>query len=199
MRPLLLRPPVLLFFAINPACGRPLCSVLFSTLTTKRRPAEVGLAFLSAMLISLLCIGAVDNRGFPAGSKRHILAGAIEEIDLFAGCKRDVCLLPTLALAGLAAKALGLGFDIQCRHACHAHIEQRRNRLLDLGLGRIGSHVKHDLIVAFADVVAFLRYVLRTQHLEHAFLIHASHPSSACSACSVIMTRSAATSDTGST
>src|SRR5699024_5916899 len=129
MRPLLLRPPVLLFFATRPATGRPLCRVLFSTLTTKRRPAAVGLAFLSAIILSLL--------------RRR----AIEEVDFLAVGQRHICFLPALALAWLAAKTLGLRLDIQCGHVFHAHTEQRRHCRPDFSLGGIGRNPEHDLIV----------------------------------------------------
>src|SRR5690606_8558093 len=50
IRPLLLRPPVLDFFSSSGAYGAPLCRSCPTTLTTKRRPAEVGLHLTIAMM-----------------------------------------------------------------------------------------------------------------------------------------------------
>ena len=53
MRPLLLRPPFLLFFSNNAANGAPLCKPSVFTETVKRRPGDVGFALCNAMIITL--------------------------------------------------------------------------------------------------------------------------------------------------
>src|SRR5699024_1926387 len=119
MRPLLLRPPVRPFLVTRPATGRPLCRALFSTPTTKRRPADVGLAFLSAIILSLL------------------YGRAVEEINILAVGQRHISLLPALARARLAPEPLHLGLHIQRRNVYHFHIEQRGDGRTNLGLARV--------------------------------------------------------------
>ena len=50
MRPLLLRPPDLDFGAVKGPYGSPLCKSGFTTLTTKRRPGDVGLHLTTGMI-----------------------------------------------------------------------------------------------------------------------------------------------------
>ena len=53
IRPLLFLPPDLLFFFSKAEKGRPLCSSGLTTLTTKRRPGDVGLHLTTAIIIPL--------------------------------------------------------------------------------------------------------------------------------------------------
>ena len=49
MRPALLRPPDLLLLSVSERSGAPLCYSLLTTLTTMRRPGEVGLVVTIAL------------------------------------------------------------------------------------------------------------------------------------------------------
>jgi hypothetical protein len=82
-----------LFLATSGSWGLPLCSPGVLTLTTKRRPAEVGLALTAICRMIVLP---------PYSTTRA------EEVDVVALGEGHVRLLPVRALAEVPAEALGL-------------------------------------------------------------------------------------------
>src|SRR5512139_3679204 len=87
-----------------------------------RRPGDVGLYFLIAILDSL------------------------EELDVVAGLERDERLLPRRPAAGVATYPLFLAAHDQRADAGHGDPEQRLDRAADLDLVRVARDLEHDLL-----------------------------------------------------
>src|SRR3569832_247843 len=95
MRPRLLRPPFFWSRSTSASCGPPLCRLGSTTLTTKRRPGEVGLTLTSAIVFILL----YKLRG-------ELLRTA--EFDIEPGLQFDVSLFAVIAAAFIWPKRLVL-------------------------------------------------------------------------------------------
>src|SRR3954453_15216494 len=87
-----------------------------------RRPGEVGLYFLIAILDSL------------------------EELDVVAGLQRDERLLPRRPLAGEPPDPLLLAAHDQRADIGHGDPEQRLDGAADLDLVRVASDLEHELL-----------------------------------------------------
>src|SRR5687768_7692176 len=145
-RPWLLRPLPLDCCTVSGQCGSPLCSSGVTTLTSARRPGEVGLTFTRG--ISLL-------RG--------------REVDFLAFGKAHVGLLPAAAPARKAAEAALLALHVGDRHAGYLGLEHELDRGLDLGLGRRVGDAEHVLPVLVGDEGALLGHH-RGEHHRHQLL-----------------------------
>src|SRR5438105_2515275 len=95
MWPLLLRPEPRFWLSTSDATGGPLCRLALTTLTSDRRPFEVGFTLTSAMS---------DFR---------------REVDFLARLQADVCLFPVPAPAHVRAEALLLALDVDDLHRHH--------------------------------------------------------------------------------
>src|SRR5439155_1391320 len=87
-----------------------------------RRPGEVGLYFLIAILDSL------------------------EELDVVAGLERDERLLPRRPATGEPADPLLLAAHHEGAHRGDGHLEQRLDRAADLDLVGVARDLEHDLL-----------------------------------------------------
>src|SRR5512139_3113763 len=192
MRPWLLRAPVRFWCAVRAATGAPLCRCERSAFTTKRRPGDVGLVLMRAILVSVR---------LPAASLLD--AG---EIDGLAFGEAHVGLLEVRAASGAAAEALRLAGHVDDAHGVDLHLEHGLHGGLDLGLGRVAAHAEHDLVGLLGHGRALLGHVRREQHGHQSFLAaHASFSSSMRTAPTVASTCSWASrlcgsiAETGST
>src|ERR1700693_1240099 len=123
MWPLLLRPDPRFLMSSSFSTGRPLCRSGLTTLTSPRRPGDVGLTFMSA------------------------ISGFLREVDFLPRLEAHVRLLPVAAASAVRAEALGLSLDVGDLHALHFDLEQEFDCGLDLGLGGILGNAEHDLRV----------------------------------------------------
>src|SRR5690606_1786035 len=141
-----------------------------TTLTTKRRPGEVGLVLTTAMIY-------VSH------------STELGKVDFLTLLQPDVSFLPVRALARLTAyRALGLALDVQHLHVAHLYLEQALHRFLDLGLGGVARDLEGNLAVQLGHDRALFRDVRAQNDSEYAFLVHASIPSSFFSAGTVTST-----------
>src|SRR5689334_2353932 len=158
MWPLLLRPEPRFWLSTSAATGGPLCSPGLTTLTSERRPFDVGLTLTSGMTLRLR-----------------------REVDFLARLQAHVGLLPVAPPAHVGAEALLLALDVRDLHRLDLDLEHHLDRGLDLGLGRVLQHAEHDLLVLVGDERAFLGHHRREQH-RHQPLVAVfgcgSHPSS---------------------
>src|SRR3954467_7172916 len=102
MRPLLLRPLPLACLESSGQCGSPLCSSGVTTLTSARRPGEVGLTLISGMALSLF--------------RRR-------EVDFLALGEAHIGLFPAALAAFDAAEAALLALDVRDGHRLHLGLE----------------------------------------------------------------------------
>src|SRR6266571_1125553 len=100
MWPLLLRPEPRFLMSSSFSTGRPLCSSGLTTLTSERRPGEVGLTLTSGM------------------------SDLLREVDFLPRLEAHVRLLPVAAASAVGTKALGLALDVGDLHASHFDLEQ---------------------------------------------------------------------------
>src|SRR5512139_1292570 len=140
MWPLLLRPEPRFWLSVSESTGRPLCRPGCTTLTSARRPADVGLTF---------CRGMSALR---------------REVDFLARLEADVGLLPVAPAPGKLAEALGLAADVGDLDALDLDFEHRLDRGLHLGLGRVLQHAEDHLLVLLGDLRALLGDDGRQQH-----------------------------------
>src|SRR5215472_3398361 len=148
MRPTLLRPEPRFMFSVSRSIGRPLWSSGFTTLTSPRRPGDVGLTLINGMSLSLL-----------------------REIDFLTRLQADVRLLPVAASARVGPEALRLASYVHHLHALYLDLEQQLDRGLHFGLGRIGGDLEGHLRVLVRDLRSLLGYGRREQHRQQATLI----------------------------
>src|SRR6516165_6022271 len=99
MWPLLLRPEPRFWLSTSEAIGAPLCSSGLTTLTSERRPADVGLTLTRGMIV------------LPSLFSR--------EVDFLAFLQADVGLLPVTPAAERLAEALLLALDVDDLHRRH--------------------------------------------------------------------------------
>src|SRR3569832_1219606 len=152
MRPRLLRPPFFWSRSTSASCGPPLCRLGSTTLTTKRRPGEVGYTLTSAIVFILL----YKLRG-------EILRTA--EFDIEPGLQFDVSLFAVFVASFLLvvvfvfvlvvfgvivaphhlAEALGLAQAVHRADVLDLDAEHLLDGLFDLGLIGIARHLKYEL------------------------------------------------------
>src|SRR6476659_1275586 len=125
----------------------------------KRRPAEVGLNFLTAM--------ASDSRS--------------EGFDGLAGRHCHDCLLPARAAAAGHPAALGLRRHLGDVHGDDVDLEDALHRLADLRLVGVGVHLERVLVALADHAVALLRHDGRDQDCA-GIVSHSLLPSSAARA-----------------
>src|SRR5204862_8173011 len=99
MWPLLLRPEPRFWLSVSASTGRPLCRCGWTTLTSARRPGDVGLTF---------CRGILSLR---------------REVDFLAGLEAHVGRFPVPAPAGETSEALDLAADVGDLDAFHLDLE----------------------------------------------------------------------------
>src|SRR3954465_5664442 len=143
MRPLLLRPLPLACLESSGQCGSPLCSSGVTTLTSARRPGEVGLTLISGMVVSLFRRGEVD---FLALDEAH------------------VGLLPAATASFDAAEAALLALHVQHGDRVHLGLEHQLDLSLDLGLGGLVGDAEYVLPVLVGDEGALLGNDRREHH-----------------------------------
>src|SRR5690606_35875738 len=188
MRPWWLRPPVRPCFSSSGACGAPLWSSGVTTRTALRRPGEVGLKVISAMVLS-------------SGRGHHVDRLALGQL--------HVCLAPVAAAADAVAEGLALPLHVDHVDRLDGDVEQLLDRDLDVGLGRVRRHFEDVLVGDFLQARGLLGDARRADHVVElggrpglgrgdVLLGHASHSSIFLTASAVITTESAPTSATGS-
>src|SRR5262249_17723475 len=121
-RPALLRPAVAVLWASRLFSGSCVVMSAKSWVDMPRRPGDVGLYFLIAILDSL------------------------EELDVVAGLERDDRLLPRRTAAGEPAHPLLLASDHQGPDRRHGDLEQVLHRAADLDLVGVARDLEHDLL-----------------------------------------------------
>src|SRR5687768_13491035 len=135
MCPLLLRPEPRFCDSVNLSNGRPLCRFGLTTLTSARRPADVGLTLTSGM------------------------SGLLREVDFLARLQAHIRLLPAATASDVLAEALLLAADVRDLHAFDVDLEHETDRRPHLRLGRVLRDAKHVLLplVLFGDGRCLLR------------------------------------------
>src|SRR5512135_616169 len=144
MWPRLLRPEPRFWLSTSEATGAPLCRAGLTTLTSERRPFDVGLTLTSAM------------------------SGLRREVDLLARLQAHVGLLPVPAPAHEAAEALLLALDVGDLHRLDLDLEHQLDGSLHLGLGRVLRHAKDHLLVLVREERGLFRHDRREQHRHQA-------------------------------
>src|SRR6185295_7927730 len=141
MWPLLLRPEPRFWLSTSEAIGGPLCRL---TLTSERRPLDVGLTLTSA------------------------ISGLRREIDFLTRLQAHIGLLPVPAPARMRAEALLLALDVRDLHRFDLHLEHQLDCRLDFGLRRVLHDAKDHLLVLVRDERALFRHDRREQHGHQA-------------------------------
>src|SRR4249919_2073448 len=182
MRPWWLRPPVLVCFSSNAACGAPLCRPGVTTRTIERRPGEVGLNVINAMDSS---------------------SGLGHHVDRLAFGQRHVCLAPVDATAHAVLEGLFLALHVQHVDPLDGDGEQPFHGDLNVGLGGSRRDFEDVLVGNFLQACGLFGHARRTDDLVMLAqcgldVAHASHSSIFLTASDVITTVSAPTSATGS-
>src|SRR4249920_2605858 len=147
MRPALLRPLFCDWLTSSGAYGLPLCSSGLTTLTSERRPGEVGLTLTSAM--------AYSSALFEGG-----------KVDFLAGGEADIGLLPVAAPADEAPEALLLALDVGHLHRVDLRLEHQFDSRLDLRLGGGVGDAEYVLPALVRNHGALLGYHRREQHIH---------------------------------
>src|SRR5438034_989969 len=148
MWPSLLRPEPRFLLTMSLSTGPPLCRSGLTTLTTARRPGEVGLTLTSGMALRLL-----------------------REVDFLSWLEADVRLLPVPAAAGILPEALGLALDVGDLNVGDLNFEQQLDGSLHFRFGCVRRHAKHDLIVLVRDRRRLFRDGRREDELQQTLLI----------------------------
>src|SRR5574340_117882 len=155
MCPLLLRPEPRFFGSSNAAKGAPLCTPGVTTLTTARRPAEVGLTLINAMVFSPLLTG--------------------REVDVLTRLQGDIRFLPVVTTTRDTTGALDLALDVQHLHTRNFHLEQAGDSRADFLFGRVGQHTKNNLIQLVGNTRALFGDHGRENDFEQTLLTDRTH------------------------
>src|SRR6266567_2461450 len=153
MRPRLFRPEPRFLLSLSCGTGPPVCRSGLTTLTSARRPGEVGLTLTSAMSLRLL-----------------------REVDFRTGLEAHVRLLPVAAAAGIRAEALRLAADVHNLHAGNLDLLLFPEKLdggFHIVLGRVRTNAEDDLIVLVRDQGRLFRNHGREQHRHQPSLVDA--------------------------
>src|SRR5438477_9099493 len=153
MRPRLFRPEPRFLLSVSFATGPPVCRSGLTTLTSARRPGEVGLTLTSAMSLRLL-----------------------REVDFRTGFEAHVRLLPVATAAGIGAKALCLAADVHDLDAGDLDfllLPEKLDGGLHVLLGRIRTNTEYDLVMLVSDKRRLFRYHGREQHRHQPALVDA--------------------------
>src|SRR5436305_1075612 len=126
-RPWLLRPLVLDCLEVSATNGPPLYSSGVTTLTSARRPGEVGFTLSNGMAARFLF--------------------GRREVDFLPGGEPHVGLFPVAAPAFDAPEAALLALHVGHGHGVDLGLEHELDRGLDLGLGGAVGHAEHVLAV----------------------------------------------------
>src|SRR6266567_268864 len=146
MRPRLFRPEPRFLLSTSCSNGRPLCRSRLTTLTSARRPGDVGLTLTSATL------------------------GLLSEVDFVAGLQAHVRLLPAASPTRVRTEALRLAVD-----ALDLDLLVLPDELdggLDVLLGRVGPDPEDHLIVLIGDERRLLRDDRGQEHRHEAPFVH---------------------------
>src|SRR6476660_6312033 len=141
MWPLLLRPEPRFWLSTSDATGAPLCRLALTTLTSDRRPFDVGLTLTNGMM-----------------------SGLRRAVDFLARLQADVRLLPVPPPAHVRAEALLLALDVGDLHRLDLDLEHQLDRGLHLGLRRVLRDAEDHLLVLVRDDGALFRHDRREQH-----------------------------------
>src|SRR5574338_642117 len=136
-RPWLLRPLPRFCGTTSGQCGSPLCSSGVTTLTSARRPGEVGLTLTRGMACRLSLFGR-------------------REVDFLALGEAHVGLLPVAPAPGEPPEAALLAVHVEHRHVLDLGLEHQLDRGLDLRLGRAVGDPENVLAVLVRDERALL-------------------------------------------
>src|ERR1044071_8477557 len=161
MRPLTLRPPVLLIGAVSDFSGVDFVISSNEETLMKRRPVEVGLYFLSAISQSIL--DGFACRKCAASSAFSYLRSR-EDLDLLARVDLHDRLLPALPRPLVQPAPLRLRLHLRDVDREHADLEQLLDGLADLRLVRLGVHAERVLLL-LDQPIALLRDDRRDDHL----------------------------------
>src|SRR5690349_6219656 len=145
MWPLLLRPEPRFWLSTSEATGAPLCRLALTTLTSDRRPFDVGLTLTNAM------------------------SGLLREVDFLSRLEAHVRLLPVATTPLMRAEALLLAFHVGDLHGLDFDLEHQLDCGLHFGLRRVLHHAEDHLLVLVRDVRALFRYDRRKQHGHQPF------------------------------
>src|SRR3954453_15966811 len=141
---LLLRPEPRFWLSTSDAIGGPLCRLALTTLTSERRPLDVGFTFTSAM------------------------SALRREVDFLSRLQAHIGLLPVTAPAEMRAEALLLALDVGNLHRLHLHLEHQLDGCLHLGLRGVLHDAEDDLLVLVRDERALFRHDRSKQHRHQA-------------------------------
>src|ERR1700677_1039516 len=165
--PELRRPPVRCLTASSGLCGRLVVMSSFTRVVWKRSGGVIGLYVLIG-IVSLVLPSKTSKTVSVTGY--HALHRVDVVGHLLALLQANVSLLPVGAETGELAPATLLAQEIGGTHAPYLHLEQRLDRLLDLGLGCVRSHVKNQRALHFLDAQALFRnegaldHVIKSRH-----------------------------------
>src|ERR1700692_1739177 len=130
MWPLLLRPDPRFLLSVSALNGAPFCSSGVTTLTSARRPGEVGLTLISAM------------------------SALLGEVDFLARLEAHVRLFPVAPPAAVRAEALGLALDGGDPHRLLGYRRREQQRKQSLRLVFRSGRFRWRLGRRFRDLLA---------------------------------------------
>src|SRR5438067_3036013 len=153
MRPRLFRPEPRFLLSVSFATGPPVCRSGLTTLTSARRPGEVGLTLTSAMSLRLL-----------------------REVDFRTRLEAHVRLLPVAAAAGIGAEALRLTsnvHDLDAGDLDFLLLPEKLDGSLHVLLGCIRTNTEDDLVMLVSDKRRLFRNHRRKQYRHQPPFVHA--------------------------
>src|ERR1700730_3156843 len=155
MRPKWLRAPVLLCAVVNGRCGPPLCRCERSIFTTARVPGVLGLYLMRA-----ICGSVLSGLG----------AGFV--VDRLPADQAHVRLLPVLGAACALPEPAHLARLVDGLPPRGLDVEHERDRLADVGLGRIAAPTEGVLVVVLHRERGLLGDVRGDQNAHQLLAVH---------------------------
>src|SRR5436190_10401461 len=152
MWPLLFRPEPRFLLSVSRSNGPPRCRSGLTTLTSPRRPGDVGLTLTSAMVSRFL-----------------------SEVDFVARLQAHVRFLPAASPTRIRAEALGLAVDVDDLDALDLDLLVLPHELhggLDVLLGGIGPDAEDDLVVPIGNVGGLFRDDRGEQYRHETLFVH---------------------------